>query len=80
MGPALGLPVPAWAVQHRVRGSCGRLRFSSFSLLTCGEAATLQRRQRIEAFAGPSGELARIDSLRKSSVEELLKTLVEAER
>ena len=44
------------------------------------EAATLLRRRRIEEFAGPSGELARIDDLRKSSVEELLKTLVEAAR
>ncbi|CAE7840485.1 Zc3h6 [Symbiodinium sp. KB8] len=47
-------------------------------ILSALEAATLLRRRRIEEFAGPSGELARIDDLRKSSVEELLKTLVEA--
>ena len=42
------------------------------------EAATQQRRRRIDAFAGPGGELARIDELRKSSAEELLRKLVEA--
>ncbi|CAE7487991.1 Zc3h6 [Symbiodinium pilosum] len=47
-------------------------------ILAALEAATQLRRQRIQAFSGPSGELARIDDLRKSSAEELLKKLVEA--
>jgi len=42
------------------------------------EASTLSRKKRIETFAGAEGELACIDHLRKSKMEELLKSLVEA--
>ncbi|CAK8986549.1 Zinc finger CCCH domain-containing protein 6 [Durusdinium trenchii] len=47
-------------------------------ILAAVEASTESRKQRISAFAGADGELARIDGLRKSKMEELLKTLVEA--
>eukprot|EP00435_Cladocopium_sp_Y103_P048711 s1539_g14.t1 len=47
-------------------------------ILKAVEASTLTRKKRIEAFAGAEGELARIDQLRKSKMEELLKSLVEA--
>ena len=59
--------------------ACGELVMFSASKEDMPQAATQLRRQRIQAFSGPSGELARIDDLRKSSAEELLKKLVEAD-
>lgn len=46
-------------------------------VLTAVEASTESRKRRVEAFAGPEGELARIDELRKSKMELLLKQLVD---
>jgi hypothetical protein len=47
-------------------------------ILSSLEEQITLRRQRLEAFAGEGGELARLDALRKVRSEELLKVLVEA--